>query len=197
MVGGNWEKMGDLQFRFMMETAGLRPTDVLLDLGCGSFRGGRHFIEYLESGNYLGLDKQKELIRAGREHEVDPQLWKLKQPEVYVSSNFDFSKFSKQPNVILAQSLLTHLSKRDMCDCLRKVRGFIREDGLLYASFCEGKRRVFYSLGSHSSRDFYYTRGEMAALAKKSGWSLEYIGDWGHHHPHTKMLLFRPRQDQG
>jgi hypothetical protein len=60
MVGGNWDTMGELQFRFMLETGKLKPADVLLDIGCGSFRGGRFFIEYLHAGNYLGIDKQKE-----------------------------------------------------------------------------------------------------------------------------------------
>jgi hypothetical protein len=84
------------------------------------------------------------------------------------------------------------LTKRDLRDCLLKTRAFIREDGVLYASFCEGERKLFYSLPSHSSRDFYYTRDEMHDLARKTGWALDYIGDWGHHHPHTKMLRFWP-----
>ena len=47
MVGGNWEELGKLQFSFMVNFAGLKPDDVLLDLACGSFRAGRLFIPYL------------------------------------------------------------------------------------------------------------------------------------------------------
>src|SRR5438128_11168021 len=65
-VGGLWEKIGELQFRFLVDE-GLAPQHHLLDVGCGSLRGGVHFIKYLESTNYYGIDKNSDLLAAGRE----------------------------------------------------------------------------------------------------------------------------------
>ena len=50
--------------------AGLQPSDKFVDVGCGALRGGRHFIEYLENGNYYGLDKHIELIIYGTIREL-------------------------------------------------------------------------------------------------------------------------------
>jgi hypothetical protein len=50
-----YEAAGQSQFAFMLEH-GLQPGDVLCDIGCGALRGGRLLIEYLDRGNYLGLD---------------------------------------------------------------------------------------------------------------------------------------------
>ncbi len=39
MVGGMWEEIGRLQFEFL-RARGLKPSHRLLDIGCGSLRGG-------------------------------------------------------------------------------------------------------------------------------------------------------------
>lgn len=52
-VGGLWHELGELQFRFLVDQ-GLRPEHVLLDIACGSLRGGVRFVPYLNPGNYLG-----------------------------------------------------------------------------------------------------------------------------------------------
>jgi hypothetical protein len=63
-VGGYWEEIGGLQFRYLVDR-GLTPSDTLIDVGCGSLRGGSKFIRYLDPGRYLGIDKHIELIIYG------------------------------------------------------------------------------------------------------------------------------------
>src|SRR5881275_1842689 len=64
-VGGHWDDVGRLQFETLV-ALGLRPEHRLLDMPCGSFRAGRFFADYLEPGNYIGVDADAELIDAGR-----------------------------------------------------------------------------------------------------------------------------------
>ena len=54
-IGGMWEEIGSLQLEFL-KNMGLSPSNTLLDIGCGNVRGGRHFIRYVDSGNYTGID---------------------------------------------------------------------------------------------------------------------------------------------
>ena len=70
-VGGLWEEMGRLQFDFVANQ-GLKPDHKLLDIGCGSMRGGVHFVSYLENSNYYGVDCNKALLDAGR-NELETQ----------------------------------------------------------------------------------------------------------------------------
>src|SRR5574341_1070259 len=79
-VGGRWEELGLLQYQFML-SKGLRPSDVLCDVGCGSLRGGQHFIKYLDKGHYLGLEAEKRLVELGLEHEVGKEIADNKLPE--------------------------------------------------------------------------------------------------------------------
>ncbi len=54
-IGGMWEIIGEVQFEFLV-SQGLKPQHRLLDIGCGTLRGGRHFIAYLEAEKYTGID---------------------------------------------------------------------------------------------------------------------------------------------
>ena len=65
-VGGLWDHLGPLQLE-VLRAHGLRPEHRLLDIGCGSLRGGRHLMRYLEPGNYWGLDISPEILAAARQ----------------------------------------------------------------------------------------------------------------------------------
>ncbi|MCC6946958.1 MAG: class I SAM-dependent methyltransferase [Bradyrhizobiaceae bacterium] len=54
-IGGMWEEVGKLQFDYLVGK-GLKPHHRLLDIGCGTLRGGRLFIRYLDVGGYTGLE---------------------------------------------------------------------------------------------------------------------------------------------
>jgi hypothetical protein len=55
VVGGMWDEIGKLQFEFLVKE-GLNPEHFLLDVAWGSLRVGVHFVRYLESDCYKGID---------------------------------------------------------------------------------------------------------------------------------------------
>ena len=65
-IGDKWDEIGKLQFDFLKDE-GLKPHHKLIDIGCGSLRGGIHFIKYLDKFNYFGTDINNNLIRLGIE----------------------------------------------------------------------------------------------------------------------------------
>jgi hypothetical protein len=153
-----------------------------LDIACGALRAGLHFINYLNADNYLGLDKEPELINRGKEHELGKEIQVLKQPEFFISDCFEFSKFSKMPDYAIAQSLFTHLIEKDIRHCLSNLKVFMGDQPLtFYATFFEcdtpqqGERDT-----SHSHAKFEYTRQQMENFGLDAGWQMEYIGDWKH-----------------
>ena len=46
-IGGIWDTHGERQLEYLKRT-GFQPHHRLLDIGCGPFRAGRHFIDYLD-----------------------------------------------------------------------------------------------------------------------------------------------------
>jgi len=158
---------------------GLRPEHVLLDIGCGSLRGGVEFISYLHAGNYLGLDSSNRLIQAGIKEELGRRLLKLKSPEFMVSRRFEFEKFSKKPDFAIAHSIFTHLSESDIRLCLEKLRRFVNPGCRLYATY--------FIADTSSQNSFRYSRPMVEDFGAKAGWTVNYIGGWGH--PENQMKV--------
>jgi hypothetical protein len=71
VVGGLWDEIGRLQFNFLV-AQGLKPEHYLLDVGCGTFRGGVHFIRYLETGHNLAW------TMTNKSSQVDVLSWARK-----------------------------------------------------------------------------------------------------------------------
>jgi hypothetical protein len=189
-VGGLWDEIGALQFEFLVNH-GLKPQHYLLDIACGCLRAGVHLISYLEAGHYLGIEKEESLLEAGIVDELGTQLYIEKQPQFVISKTFEFLKFSAQPHYALAHSLFTHLPAPVILDCLSKLRRFLRDDGVLYATFNEAPTQVLNPDVPDDHANFQFTRREMEDLAVNSGWRAHYIGDWSHPR-HSKMMELYP-----
>lgn len=184
-VGGMWEEIGRLQFEFLLNQ-GLEPSHCFLDIACGSLRGGVHFIRYLDVGNYLGIDREGELIKLGIEKELGRATLESKQPEFVVSDRFEFDSFRKSPQFSLAQSLFTHLNSTDVCACLEKLRKFVEPGHIFFATFFEGSSSGNPE-ASHTHAVFRYSREEMAAFGENRGWKVTYIGNW--QHPRSQVMM--------
>src|SRR5262245_33512597 len=90
-AGDYWDTIGDLQFQFIVDR-GLTPSDMFVDVACGSLRGGARFIRYLEPDHYLGIDKHIELIIYGVATELGMPIFREKRPRFAVSDCFEFHK---------------------------------------------------------------------------------------------------------
>jgi len=179
-VGGRWLEVSRLQTDFMVKI-GLRPEHVLLDIGCGSLRGGVEFISYLHAGNYLGLDSSNRLIQKGIKEELGRRLLKLKSPEFVVSRSFEFEKFSKKPDFALAHSIFTHLSESDIRLCLENLRRFVNPGCRFYATY-------FIADTPHANqKTFRYSLAMVEDFGAKTKWTPNYIGEWGH--PENQMMV--------
>ncbi|MGV8813791.1 MAG: hypothetical protein ACOH2D_06735 [Gelidibacter sp.] len=57
-----WKYTRKFQFQFLLDQ-GLQKTDKLMGIGCGTLRGGIPMIQYLNTGNYYGMDVRVGLQR--------------------------------------------------------------------------------------------------------------------------------------
>lgn len=186
-VGGMWDEIGNLQFDFMVQR-GLLPSSKLADIGCGALRGGVHFIKYLDSGNYYGLDLNESLINAGYQ-EIKEYGLDDKKVSLLVDDQFRIGSFNEQFDFMLSVSLFTHLPMNHIIRCLFEAGKNLKPQGVYYSSFFEaptpchidellhepGGIRTFYD------RDpFHYSFDEVVLMASVAQLRAELLGDWGH-----------------
>jgi len=200
-VGGLWEEIGWRQFEYMVER-GLQPGHQLLDMGCGSLRGGVHFIRYLEPDHYVGIDKDAELLECGRTLEVSPQILAEKRPLLVQMDDFSFGALNRRFDYALAQSVFTHLPLNSIMRCLVGIDEVLVPGGQFCATFFEnecGKRYLGplpipnMEAFTYCDRDpYHYTFDAFRWCCEGTGLTVERVGDWGHPRG-QRMMVFHKR----
>lgn len=196
-IGGMWKEMGEIQLKFMKEQ-GMQPEHELLDVGCGSLRGGIYFIEYLNEGKYSGLDLNPSLIKAGHA-EIQKANLLRKKSTLIVNENLQFELFKKKFDYAIAQSVFTHLPVNVIQRCLINIEKVLNPGGKFYATFFETKNKFndqpvnqsnSGGVITHLDKDpYHYHLSLFEYLISDSTLKMEYIGDW-HHPRNQKMLCF-------
>ena len=195
-----WEEVGQLQFDFLVKS-GLKPDHRMIDVGCGSLRGGVHFAQYLDSGHYFGIDINQSLIDAGYEKELKPRGLDRRVPRANLraSSEFDFAAFEQVFDYALAVSVFTHLPLDTIRICLERLAPAMSPTGVFFATVFENDPEqpsvpVLQEPGgvtTYSDQDpYHYGRDDLIDRATACGWKTEWIGDFGHPR-NQKMVRFQ------
>ena len=191
VIGGLWDELGQLQLDFMI-CEGLKPRHKLLDIGCGSLRGGIHFIRYLDVGNYVGIDPNISLLEAGYEIELASCGLKKRLPRenLVCTGDFDPPLLDGTFDFALAQSVFTHVTLNTIRKCFERIACKIKVDGVFYVTFFEIPDNVLSSepyrhnpggVITQGAQDPYHYRFEdLKYAASERLWTPRYIGFWNH-----------------
>ena len=141
-----WKMKRDFQAKFLIGH-GLSPSDYLLDVGCGTLRGGIPLIRYLDTGHYYGIEVRAEVLDEAL-RELEESGLRHKQP-ILVSDPGTLDLRGRF-TFAWAFSVLFHLRDEILDDTLELVAN----------SLDEGRRVL---------RERKYWRGSGGALGGLSG----------------------------
>ena len=178
-VGGLWEELGALQLSFL-QGQGMVKDSFLLDLACGSLRLGVKAIPYLNTGHYMGIEKESQLLEAGIQHELGIKLHEAKRPQLLVSKDFEFGGLRNVADYVIAQSLFTHLTAERIELCMENLYGYLSKTSLFYATYFLSGGEFENPDRSHDHCDFYYTKDQILKFGQCVGFKCRFIGEWGH-----------------
>lgn len=133
-----WKMKQEFQINFLNQN-GLKPEHTLLDIGCGTLRGGIPIIDYLECGNYTGIDVRKEVIKEAIK-ELEEERLTNKKPTIISFNDFDELETNKQFDIVFAFSVLIHLSDDILEKSISYVSKTLKNDGKYFANVNIGKR---------------------------------------------------------
>ena len=202
-IGGLWDVVGTLQFEFL-KSQGLKPRHSFIDVGCGSLRGGIHFISYLETGKYHGIDISPRILDAARKELAQNKL-ESKAPSLRHTTTFDLMAFNTKFDYGIAQSVFTHLPLNDIIRCLMTMEKVLAPGGRFFATFFDhpqGKRDAEplvhtcadgSPLTTYCDKDpFHYDFGTFQWICEGTALTPTHIGPWNHPRD-QRMLMFTKR----
>lgn len=135
--GETYDAMSAIQFN-LLTFLGLREGHFLLDIGCGSLRGGRLFIPYLLPGRYFGIEPEQWLVEEGIRNELGSGLIDLKRPMFRHESDFALTSFNQSFDFILAQSIFSHASQAQIRICLAEASKVMTPKSIFAATYVKG-----------------------------------------------------------
>jgi hypothetical protein len=133
-----YDLLGALQFT-LLTASGLLAKHRLCDIGCGSLRGGKMLIPYLNSGNYFGLEPNEWLVKEGIDKELSAGLVALKEPSFTHNFDFNLNAFAGRFDFLIAQSIFSHASASQVHQCLKSAKAKMKPQSLFLTTFVEGK----------------------------------------------------------
>jgi len=174
----------------LMTLLGLRQEHRLLDIGCGSLRGGKLFLMYLLPDRYFGIEPERWLVEEGIKREVGHELVQRKRPRFLFEKDFPCTEFGVAFDFILAQSIFSHASLAQITQCLAQARAAMTETSIFAASFVEGECDFEGSVWVYPET-VRYRSTTIERVASEAGLSCRRL-DWFHMGGQTWYLFFVP-----
>jgi cyclopropane fatty-acyl-phospholipid synthase-like methyltransferase len=165
-----WKMKQAFQINFL-KSMGVQPSDTLLDIGCGTLRGGVPIIDYLETGNYCGIEVREHVLEEGRK-ELKENGLEEKKPQLIAFDDFDTLNIDQKFSVIFSFSVLIHLEDTIARKCFAFVGRHLQKDGVFYANVNIGEQADGNWQGfpvAYRSLDFY------KGFASENGLELDVI----------------------
>jgi hypothetical protein len=106
---GQWDDHRSFQLA-MLKSQGLQQNHRLLELGCGPMTGGLPVVDFLESGNYVGVDVRDSVLNLAW-REIGKASLSKKNPRLICASDFGLALLGAERfDFVLSFSVLYHLS---------------------------------------------------------------------------------------
>lgn len=122
----------DFQINFLREM-GLEPHHYLIDLGCGTLRGGVPLIEYLDLEHYFGIEARQEVFDEGRK-ELNKFQLEHKKPSLTVAEDLNSLELHLSFDYIWSFSVLIHKNDNILNNALEFVSRHLKEGNYFYTN---------------------------------------------------------------
>lgn len=161
-------------FEFLANAAMLGPSDLVLEIGCGTLRVGLHFIRYLNTARYHCMERDELSMMAALRYEIPYNGLLSKRPLIIKGEDMNFdTHFAgvESYDLIYASAVFLHMPDTLVWVGLERLTPRLKT----------GKGRI---LVSHNIK-FCSRLGSVECSRRLKGLGLEYVGK----HTHDSLLF--------
>jgi len=182
-----WLSAGQMQFDYLA-AHGLVPGMRMLEVGCGNLRAGRLFIDYLDPGNYWGVDISPEILRAALDTLAEYDL-QAKLPRLFLVDDLKLAFLPDHAfDVVHAHGVFSNSPLEVIDECLAHVERIMAAHGFFDFTFHATARSEHDVL----REDFYYRPQTLMRLAARHGLDARLMDDWERgRHPQSRIRVTR------
>lgn len=146
-TGEEYLRIGRVVREALLDEAGIGPAGSVLDIGCGSGRMARHFVDYLKPpGRYVGMDIQRSFIDWCNEHISSASgAFKFHHQDIYNggynpegnvrASEYRFPFEDESFDAVILYSVFTHLLPGDADNYMREISRLLKPGGRVYSTW--------------------------------------------------------------
>jgi cyclopropane fatty-acyl-phospholipid synthase-like methyltransferase len=160
---------------------GLRPSDNVVDYGCGTLRLGRILIEFLDADRYVGLDIDDRILDAGRS-QLSADLIASKRPRLEVISAESLRRTAAWgPKWVCSKGVLQHVPPTELDRFFDNLSWLVLAGatGLFVV-------KIYATSEQLSSKTWAYALDDLRTPAGRSGMELERVTN-----DHANLLVVR------
>jgi 2-polyprenyl-3-methyl-5-hydroxy-6-metoxy-1,4-benzoquinol methylase len=150
---------------------GLLPHHRVVDFGCGSLRLGKALMEYLEPGNYLGMDVTDRYFTEGQQH-LEAGTRETKQPRFAVIDADSLAEATAwSPDFIVSTGVIMHVPTIELLPFLERILSLLsKPEANMYIAFRETPATV-----QVATMTWYYPGSELVELVKARGFEAKVV----------------------
>jgi cyclopropane fatty-acyl-phospholipid synthase-like methyltransferase len=192
MFNGRWDEIGQKMMKVCIEN-GLQPDMKLLDVGCGPLRVGTKLINYLNKGNYYGIDSNENYLNIGiNEVLIDDNLTEKTSIENFtITSTFNNEHFNTCFDMILVSGVFTHLTLNHFIFFMEKIKNTTKLGSKILATFfiCDEDHDITKPIEiinrvnnekltlSHISDPYFYKISQIKKMVDKDLWEISIFNE--------------------
>lgn len=166
--------LGSFQLDYLVKQ-GLKPTDSLVDFGCGYLRAGVHFIPYLNPGRYVGVDISQGRLEQGWRQVARLELQE-KKPELILVRDLSFKELAgRRFDFIWCYGVLGHMPLEDIDALFKNISCVMDEHSVFFANYTESDGPDVQWVGH---RHIFFSHQAIRDLCLKHGLESRILPDW-------------------
>lgn len=186
-----WKMKRRFQIDFLKKH-GLAHTHRLIDIGCGTLRGGIPIIKLLDKGHYTGIEVREDVLELGRDELKHAKL-ENKNPNLIHCSGLSTLELEDQAEYIWAFAVLIFMDDDALNACMSFVSRHLAEGGSFYGNVNIGETEQDNRPGPHviwRPMRWYEQTAERFGLKLTDLGSLLKLGhDDGRPEPQSRRML--------